>query len=64
MAQMALQNRAALALDMTHDKEMIGLQTKSARRLLAAWLDGEKLKITMVRKLVRYLESTSHYVAR
>jgi hypothetical protein len=57
---MTLTERAALALDMTHGKEMIGLQTKSVRNLLAAWLDGDlKLNVAFARKAVKYLESTA-----
>jgi hypothetical protein len=50
-----LQNRAAAALDMTHFTNK-GVQTPCVREVVAAWLDGRKLKVATVRKAVAYLE--------
>jgi hypothetical protein len=53
---MTLKDRAATALDRTHDKTRAGLQTESVRWLLACYLDGKKMKASMVRKSCAYLE--------
>lgn len=52
---MTIKNRAAAALDRTHFTSK-GIQTASVRELLAAYLDGRKLKISTVRKAIGYLE--------
>ena len=52
-----LRDRAATALDLTHDKEMSGFYTKQFRAYAAAWLDGKKMKTSFVRKVIKYLEA-------
>jgi len=54
---MVIRDRAALALDKTHYKTMVGIRTEQARYILAAYLDGVvKLKGSTVRTLCKYLE--------
>jgi len=53
-----LHERAAAALDRTHFTNK-GIQTPTARDIVAAWLDGYKVRLSMVRNLVAYLEMVS-----
>lgn len=54
---MTLRDKAAAALDHTHNKAQFGLRdTQKVRAIVAAWLDGQKVKQTIVRKSVAYLE--------
>lgn len=52
---MTLTDRAATALDRTHFTNM-GIRASQVRELLAAWLDGQKMRKSTVRRLVAYLE--------
>lgn len=57
--QMSLRDRAAAALDRTH-MAVFALSndpyTHKVRSYLAAWLDGKKMKHSLVMAGVRYLE--------
>jgi hypothetical protein len=55
---MTLRNRAATALDLTHEPALAyrGPLTMQIRAMLAAWLDGKKIRISIIRKSVAYLE--------
>jgi hypothetical protein len=56
---MTITNRAAAALDMTHAaaSRNIGIHTETARKVLAAYLDGAvKIKASTVAAYCKYLE--------
>lgn len=55
---MTLRDKAATALDLTHGAaaRKFGLYTDWNRDVLATWLDGEKIAVSLVRKSVAYLE--------
>jgi hypothetical protein len=55
---MTLRERAATALDQTHEPELAyrGPTTMKLRSLIAAWLDGKKMRLSVVRKSISYLE--------
>jgi hypothetical protein len=55
---MTLRDRAAAALDNTHAAaaRRLGLDTDKARDIVAAYLDGQKMRATTVRRFVAYLE--------
>lgn len=59
--KMKLRERAALALDRTHDIGMRGIHTDKVRDIVAAWLDGKKIPISTIRKSVGYLEMIKSY---
>lgn len=50
-----LRNRAAAALDATHLSTK-GIRYEQVREYLAAWLDGRKIRTSLIRKSVNYLE--------
>ncbi|MFL6709260.1 MAG: hypothetical protein ACJ8HI_13740 [Massilia sp.] len=54
-----LQNRAATALDRTHNPALVLANdpyTVKVRAYLAAWLDGKRMKATFVITCCRWLE--------
>jgi hypothetical protein len=55
---MTLKDRAATALDNTHEPRLAyrGPMTMKLRELVAAWLDGRKVRTSIIRKSVAYLE--------
>ena len=56
---MTLQDRAAAALDRTHNPNLLLANEQpfiKSRKYLAAWLDGKKMKQTLVIAACRYLE--------
>lgn len=56
---MTTTQRAAKALDMTHDAaaRKVGIHTDTARKVLATYLDGDcKLKASTVAAYCKYLE--------
>lgn len=55
---MTLRERAAAALDATHDPVIAyrGPVTMKLRDYVAEWLDGRKIRVTTIRKAVAYLE--------
>lgn len=65
--QMTLADRAAAALDATHDKLMIGLHTEKLRWIVATWLDGKlgakvaKAPTSFIRKAVTTLEGVARH---
>lgn len=64
MTRVKLTDRAAIALDMTHDAGKLGSCTEEAHIYLATWLDGQidrsALKLLastkQVRRWIEYLE--------
>ena len=55
---MTLKDRAAKALDLTHQTEarQIGIHALATRNYLAAWLDGVPKKTKNVHQAIKYLE--------
>ena len=51
-----LQLRAARALDLTHAIGERGPRTMKCRSYLAAWLDGRKIRVSMIRYAINYLQ--------
>jgi hypothetical protein len=46
---MNLRDRAALALDLTMPVVSVGLETEKVRAIVAAWLDGQNMRVRLVR---------------
>lgn len=59
---MKLRDRAAIALDNTHGAGMVGIHTDKMRDYVAAWLDGQKIDVRIIRKAVAYLESLGNFL--
>jgi hypothetical protein len=54
---MTLRDKAAKALDATHQHDGRGPLTFKTRNAVAAWLDGAaKIRTSTIRKMVAYLE--------
>ena len=55
---MTLRDRAATVLDNTHDQasRLVGIHTDKMRDYVAVWLDGAKIKTSIIRHAIKYLE--------